>query len=191
MDGPGQTAENAIELRIEEISQLFDSLDPFPFREKDLDKEAEEFIVGWARELSLDRPIKIVVHLPEAHALTPEAQEIGPAITRYFGYRARMIMLDLRELFRVGWRSLVIGVAVLSFSMIVGRTLAANLAPLPISRVIEESLLIFGWVANWRPLQIFLYDWWPIIRRRNLYRRLSAARVELRPYKSDQVANSV
>jgi hypothetical protein len=61
----------------------------------------------------------------------------------------------------------------------------------PDSRVIEESLLIFGWVANWRPIEIFLYEWWPIVRRRNLYRRLSAARVELRPYKSDRPANSV
>jgi hypothetical protein len=26
--------------------------------------------------------------------------------------------------------------------------------------VIEESLLIFGWVANWRPIEIFLSDWW-------------------------------
>jgi len=49
--------------------------------------------------------------------------------------------------------------------------------------VIEESLLIFGWVANWRPIEIFLYDWWPINRRRNLYRRIATAQVELRPYK--------
>jgi hypothetical protein len=84
-----------------------------------------------------------------------------------------------------------IGVTVLSFSIIVGQTLAANLAPRPISRVIEESLLIFGWVANWRPIEIFLYEWWPIVRRRNLYRRLSAARVKLRPNKSDPLANSV
>jgi hypothetical protein len=41
-------------------------------------------------------------------------------------------VLDLRELFRVGWRALVIGVTVLSFSIIVGQTLAANLAPRPI-----------------------------------------------------------
>ena len=191
MDGPSPTAGNSIEIRIEEISQLFHSLDPFPFRERDLDKEAEEFIVGWARELSLDQPIKIVVHLPEAQASTPEAQEIGAAITRYFEYRVRMTTLDLRELFRVGWRALVIGVTVLSFSIIIGQTLAANLAPRPIGRVIEESLLIFGWVANWRPVEIFLYDWWPIVRRRNLYRRLSAARVELRPYKSDQASHSV
>jgi hypothetical protein len=43
---------NAIEIRIEDISQLFHS-DPFPFRERDLDKDAEEFIVGWARELPM------------------------------------------------------------------------------------------------------------------------------------------
>ena len=34
----------AIELRINEIGQLFHSLDPFPFRERDLDKEAEEYL---------------------------------------------------------------------------------------------------------------------------------------------------
>jgi hypothetical protein len=54
----------------------------------------------------------------------------------------------------------------------------------PIGRVIEESLLIFGWVANWRPIEVFLYDWWPIVRRRNLYQRLSAAHVKLRPYRN-------
>jgi hypothetical protein len=62
---------------------------------------------------------------------------------------------------------------------------AANLTPRPLGRVIEESLTIFGWVANWRPIEIFLYDWWPIVRRRNLYQRLSAAQVELRPYTID------
>jgi hypothetical protein len=43
-------AAAAIEIRIEKIDHLFQSFDPFPFREKDLDKDAEEFIVGWARE---------------------------------------------------------------------------------------------------------------------------------------------
>ena len=57
---------------------------PFRFRERDLDKEAEEFIVSWARELPCDRPLRIVVHLPEAQAALPEAREIGAAITSYF-----------------------------------------------------------------------------------------------------------
>src|SRR5712675_1035565 len=180
--GDQRPTANAIEIRIEKIAQLFHSLDPFPFREKDLDNDAEEFIVGWARELPPDKPLRIVVHLPETEASTPEAHELGAALTRYFGYRARVISLDLKELFRVGRRALVIGVTVLSFSVIAGQTIAASVSPHPIGRVVEESLLIFGWVGNWRPIEIFLYDWWPIVRRRNLYRRLAAAQVELKPY---------
>ena len=183
-------AGDSIEVRIAEISQLFQSLDPFPFRDKDLDKEAEEFIVSWARELPADQPLKIIVHLPEAQASTPEARELGAALTRYFGYRARVISLDLKELFRVGRRALVIGVTVLSFSVIAGQTIAASVSPHPIGRVVEESLLIFGWVANWRPIEIFLYDWWPIVRRRNLYLRLAAAQVEFRPYGNDRGGKS-
>ena len=183
-------AGDSIEVRIAEISQLFQSLDPFPFRDKDLDKEAEEFIVSWARELPAEQPLKIIVHLPEAQASTPEARELGAALTRYFGYRARVISLDLKELFRVGRRALVIGVTVLSFSVIAGQTIAASVSPHPIGRVVEESLLIFGWVANWRPIEIFLYDWWPIVRRRNLYLRLAAAQVELRPYGNDRGGKS-
>ena len=51
----------------------------------------------------------------------------------------------------------------------------------PFKGLIEESFLILGWVANWRPLEIFLYDWWPLARRRDLYSRLSVATVELMP----------
>ena len=34
----------------------------------------------------------------------------------------------------------------------------------------NESLILLAWVANWRPIEIFLYDWLPLLRRRNLYR---------------------
>jgi hypothetical protein len=183
MSAQSQTGAEAIEIRIESIAQLFHSLDPSPFHEKDLDKDAEEFIVSWARELPSDVPLKIVVHLPEEQLAFPEAKDIGPAITRFFSYRAQIIGLELKELFRIGRRSLAIGATVLVMSIIASQSVAANLQPRPLGKVIEESLLIFAWVANWRPIEIFLYEWWPIARRRDLYRRLAVAKVELRPYK--------
>ena len=42
-------------------------------------------------------------------------------------------------------------------------------------------MILLGWVANWKPIEIFLYDWWPIAKRRDLYRRLAAASAEFRP----------
>ena len=32
---------------------------------------------------------------------------------------------------------------------------------------IVAELLVIGWVAKWRPLEIFLYEWVPIRRRYN------------------------
>ncbi len=83
-----------IELRIESVPQIFHSLDPSPFRERELDKKAEEFIVSWARELTAHAPIKIIVHLPEDQLATPGARDIGPAITKFFTYRAELTSLE-------------------------------------------------------------------------------------------------
>jgi len=190
MTGQAVTKTNTIEVRLSSIDQLFNTLDPSPFREKDLDKEVEEFIISWARELPTDLPFTIVVHLPEKQLARAEAKEIGPAITGFFGYSAQEIGLELKELFRVGRRSLGIGIAVLVVSIVASQMVAHNLEPRPLGKVLEESLIIFAWVANWRPTEIFLYDWWPIARRRRLCQRLAAAKVELKPYKPGEPRGS-
>jgi hypothetical protein len=176
-----QATAKSIEVRVETLSQLFDTLDPFPFRERDLGKDAEEYIVGWAREFPRDQPINIVIHAPEDELKGEYAQQLGTALSHYFDYRAEMVGRDLNELFRIGRQSLVIGMTVLAACVLASRAAAAGLGSGNISRFMEESLIILGWVANWRPIEIFLYDWWPLARRRDLYRRLAAASVELRP----------
>jgi len=41
--------------------------------------------------------------------------------------------------------------------------------------------VIGGWVALWRPLEIFLYDWWPIVGQRKTYALLSTLPVSVVP----------
>jgi hypothetical protein len=180
------TTPDAIELRVDKIAQLFHSLDPFPFRERDLDKEAEDYIVGWARELDADRPIAIVVHVPDSEAQAKAVPELREAFARYFSYRADVLQSELNETFRVGRRSLAVGVTILAVCLLSAHFIAGYLVEAPFKRLVEESLLILGWVANWRPIEIFFYDWWPIARRRDLYRRLAAATVEIRAYPAKQ-----
>ena len=45
--------------------------------------------------------------------------------------------------------------------------------------ILREGLIIAGWVAMWRPIQVFLYDWWPIVRRRRMLQNLSRAQVRV------------
>jgi hypothetical protein len=167
----------AIEVQVTSLEQLFNSLDPFPFRERDLDRSAEEFIVGWARELPSSRPIEIIIHVPAGKAPGWSAADIEDSFHRYFEYRAEIVGRDLSELFRVGRRSLQIGVAVLLVSVGLSELSNATFGHEGIFAVINEGLIILGWVANWRPIEIFLYEWWPVAGHRALFRRLAKARV--------------
>src|SRR5690242_5792741 len=134
----------AIEIRVDDVGQLFDTLDPFPFREKDLDRDAEEYIVGWARELPPKQPIAIVVHLPPENATDTAAEDIRQAFSRYFEYRAGIIRRDLNELFRVGRRSLAIGAIVLLVSIGVAQIVVGMMPNETIARLLEQSSLILG-----------------------------------------------
>jgi len=174
------TAGAEVAIRARTVASLFNSFDPSPFRERDIDAAVEEFVVGWVRELAPGDAFTIAVHLPAEEAARPEAAGIGEAFQHYFDYRAQMAERDMRELFRIGRRSLAIGVAVL-IGCLVASQLFAAIIPEPVTaRVVEESLIIVGWVANWRPIEIYLYDWLPIRRRIRLYRRIAAAKVAVK-----------
>ncbi|WP_439476231.1 hypothetical protein [Brevundimonas sp.] len=169
-----------IELKIRDIGQLFQSLDPLPFRERDLDAAVEEYLVAWAREQGGSAPIRILVHLPAEETRRAEAGHIADAIRNYFAYRAEVAGWELNELFRIGRASLVIGLTVLALCVALGAEVSSRVGEGYVGRFFDEGLIILGWVANWRPIQIFLYDWWPLVRRRRLYQRLARAVIDLR-----------
>ena len=87
---------------------------------------------------------------------------------------------DLAQLFRTGRISLVIGLAFLAGTVAAAEILDGLIAQYSWAGLVKESLVIGGWVALWRPMEIFLYDWWPIRARARLYDRLGAIQVSLR-----------
>ena len=123
-----------------------------------------------------------MVHHPDTVQQTCAFQALQLAMSKYFTARSQSIQRDLNELFRVGRYSLVVGITTLLGCLLLWQLTPRLFVSAPLARLVQESFLILGWVANWRPLEIFLYDWWPIIRKRNLYRRLAAAGIQQRLY---------
>ena len=170
---------SVIEVHVGELKQLFNAIDPSPFRDKDLDPKAEEFIVGWAKELPRDATLALVVELDREAGLPDEAAVLRDAIHEFF-HRAQTYWQRLRELFRVGRTSLVIGLVALAGAIALGDSLSTLMKGSRIGEILRESLTIGGWVSMWRPLEIFLYDWWPIRSEARLSERLAAMPVRLR-----------
>lgn len=177
---PGQSP--AIEIRLDDVSQLFDTMDPFPFRERDLAKEADEYICDWADELPADKPVQIRIHLPASSEADPAVSGMETSVQHHFTHREKTLGRELSDLFRLGRRTLLIGLTVLGLCLILGQTFAAFATRSSVSHFVEEGFIIVGWVALWRPLDIFLYDWWALDEKKKLYHRLANAYVSVSFY---------
>jgi hypothetical protein len=128
---------------------------------------------------AMDKPWALVVHLERPAGRIDEAAALREAIHEYFGQRVVASRRKLRELFRRGRISLVIALVFLTASIAVGDAVAGYLGDGHFGEIIREGFLIGGWVAMWRPLEVFLYDWWPIRADGRLLQRLSTMPVRI------------
>ena len=169
-----------IEVRVSDLRRLFNAIDPSPFHDRDLDPAAEEFIVNWAREAPRSAPLALRVKLERPRGAEADADLLRESVHQFFGRRADGERRRLRELFRRGRVSLVIGLGFLGVSSGLANALEAATRGHGLAAVLREGLLIGGWVAMWRPLEVFLYDWWPIRDQARLFDRLASVPVAIR-----------
>jgi len=168
-----------VELNLRDARQLFNSLDPAPFREKDLDSNAEDYIVGAVRELGLRHRSRMVVHLPDSGFGGESEQSIVSAIRHYFDYRARHATDELKQTLVRGGLSLGIALVFL-FACLWTRQLVVQSSLQATGEIIGEGLIIMGWVAMWRPIDIFLYEWWPLRHRIRTFRHIESMPIEVK-----------
>lgn len=162
----------AIVLRLRDLSDLLD-LDPSPLSHGAIKPEAETYIVRKAKQLSGTGPIRLTIELPSTESKSEEKAEVEDAIANHFRNAAYSEATDLRELFRSGCKALLLGLLVLATCLFSAWFLTDRFPDRPIARVLQESFVILGWVSMWRPIEIFLYEWLPHVRLRNLFIRLS------------------
>ena len=168
-----------VEVHVGELRQLFNSMDPTPFTGRDLDPDAEEFIVGTARELPRDAALGLLIRLDGTRVLPHEAAIVHRAVASFFAGRGAAARQRLRALFHRGRISLAIGLAFLGAALAASELLGQWAGENGFVSVLEESVLIGGWVAMWRPIEIFLYDWWPIRADARLFDRLATMPVRI------------
>lgn len=167
-----------IEIQLQDINQLFNTIDASPFHQKDLDADAEEFIVSWAREFPLRDPLVLSIHVAQESPSHTPAELVEQAVCNYFTYRAGLSRLEFRRMMREARLSLLIGLLFLSLCLLAAGLLQSAL-PRGWPEIPREGLTIAGWVAMWRPLQMYLYDWWPLLRRWKTFEKLGEMKVEI------------
>lgn len=167
-----------IEIKLSSVRRLFNSFDPAPFLDRDLNDEAENYIVSTVREFPPATPLRLLVYLPKEE-VEAERATLEMAIHNYFDYRYQAAGRELQQFLRQGRQSLVIGLTVL-FAAIAGFRVLEALGDSLWVEILAEGLLIGGWVAMWHPIETFLYAWRPLAKRRRVYAKLRDMPVEVR-----------
>lgn len=102
---------------------------------------------------------------------------VSQAVANHFSYRADSKHREHRALMARGRRSLVLGLAFFGAAIALANTIAKGDRPLV--ELGRETVLIGGWVALWRPLEIFVYDSWDVRRQEREFRRLARMKVRV------------
>jgi len=167
-----QRSSVTVRIHVRSLAQLFNSLDPSPFWDRDLDRGAAEFIEEEFSEKLSAHSWHLHVHTLEGSELVADLQ---PAIEHYYDRLAASARLKLRENLRAGELGLLAGITIFLLCMMARQVLAGFLHGVP--RILDEGLIILAWLALWRPTEALAYEWLPLYRRRRLYERLAGIRV--------------
>jgi hypothetical protein len=170
-----------ISLKLMEERQFFNSFDPAPFLERDIDDDAAEYIIDSVKEYPLKRKMRLILLLPKERKHKVSDEEIRSAIKYYFNYNIDIMKIKLKDLLAQGRKSLIIGILFLAFCLSASELSHLYLAGF-ISRILAEGLMIAGWVAMWKPINIFLYEWWPITKEIAIRKKIKDMAVKVEEY---------
>lgn len=168
-----------IEVRIKNPFQLFDARDPAPFRERDLDDDFVEYIMASAREFSISSPLKIVIYIEESEKKELPRDSICEAIRSYLAYRIDLQRSDLKSFIKRAQLFLLIGLLVLAMCIGVAQNLPVPNSPGAIG-ILREGIVIFGWVSIWKPIELILFDWYPLFEKLRFYKKLLQTEIDIR-----------
>ena len=173
-----QPRQNAFEIhiRLKSLEALFNSLDPSPLVERDLDDTVEDYIVDCVRDAPHDASLDLVLHLPDDTAAQVNDAEVGQSVAHYFSFLRDRQARRLRNLLREGRQAALVGFLFLGVCTL-GAQAAKSVFGGAMGTLLGEGLVIIGWVANWRPVSIFLYEWRPMRQQMRIYDRLARLNV--------------
>lgn len=168
-----------VDIQLRSSRQLFDGRDPAPFRERDLDEHAVEYLLAAAEELPAGTPMMVVFHISEEPKPYLASEIIVEAVTAHFEYELNLLQRHVRDFVRQGQVTFCIGILILIVCLSSAGFLSNWVAGSP-RYVLREGLIIIGWVAMWRPIELLLYGWWPFLAKRRRLNRVLEAEIVVR-----------
>lgn len=101
------------------------------------------------------------------------------AIHTHLAYQIDLQRRELKNFLRRAQLFLVIGLAVLISCIGTAQSLPISSPPGAIE-ISREGIVIFGWVSIWKPIELILFDGFPLFEKLRFYKKLLETEIEIR-----------
>ncbi len=168
-----------VELKLAGSRHLFDRKDPSPIKERDLNEDVVDYVYHSFLEIPSRYQVVMRVFFDEDPQDQFLIERLKGAFRSYFKLEAYNKQRELAHTFKKGLISLGIGLSFL-FLCIYASSISWGKSEGLASHFLLEGLTLLGWVSMWYPINIFLYDWWPIVAEKKQMQRIESAGIEIR-----------
>ena len=172
--------EDTINIRLKDISALYNQFDPAPLENRALNTEAENYIMEEIDHFRHGSRVQVNILVPKISKNNDFSKEmIAHSFENHFQTRAQeQLILNTKATHR--WlRNLLWGSLFLAASLISAHILNILSEQIRFLAVLSESLSIIGWVALWEPASYFLYGRQEGARTLRHYMRLHRAKINI------------
>lgn len=174
---PIEGHKSIIELKVSSLEDMFDEHDPSPYMIRDLDSSITEYIMSCVLEINPEFVGKIRVYTEDFFDL--DKQDVfAKSIKDYFELKAHMEKVQLQQVFKRGLFSLAIGLTFLISATMASFYIQSKSPEFKLA-FLKEGLHLLGWVSMWKPINLFLYDWFEPYQDLKSYKALSKVDIEI------------
>eukprot|EP00762_Andalucia_godoyi_P000248 ANDGO_02244.mRNA.1 hypothetical protein len=176
-----QVLRHEIDIHVRELRQMYNTLDPAPFRERDIDAKAAEFIETYALDVEGDARIHLRIFTDQP-TKSSEILDLREAVRFYYDCELASLRRDFRAIFAEGRMSLIFG------GMVFVSCFLISFFAFPSASTdnrnwweyaLQQTLIVLAWIALWKPFETFMYKWWPLVSKRRLLMRIRDGDVDV------------
>jgi len=161
-----------VEITIDSPYDLYDDKDPSALRARDLKPSVEDYIATCIREIPSGQKVRLDFYFYKFSSDQSEAVILEKSVREFFIYKAKVRLLDFKFKIKNGLKSVFIGLGFLFMCIFISNSFLSTSNTI-FERFFLEGLSVLGWVSLWNPVQIFLYEIWPIIASSKTLKRCS------------------
>jgi hypothetical protein len=171
----GSRAPVVLELSVNSLSELIDTSRPTCLGKRHLHEDIAAHLLEEVAAAPRHAPVKLNLMLPADEVA--RATDIATAIRTYFDNCCNDEQRQINAILRNGRIALMIALTLLLLVNGLGASIRATFSG-RFAGALADGLEIFGWVAMWKPAELLLYEWVPVLRKKKLLARLATMEIE-------------